>query len=56
MLRSLHIGKSKKIFKEIKYFLDGKGYNVEKSANEEEGVVFALSVQRISDLINCMES
>ena len=37
MLRSLHIGKSKKIFEEIKYFLDGKGYNVEKSANEEEG-------------------
>ncbi len=50
---ALYIGRSKKVFKQLKTFLDTKGF--ESSTNEQETWISGISVQEIADIINYAE-
>ncbi len=52
----LYIGRSKKVFEQLKVFLEEKGFDCEHSTNEEEAVIYGLSTLQISEVINHAES
>lgn len=54
-MHNLHIGRSKKVYKELAKFLQGKNYEISQGT-KGGAILVGVSSKRIAEIINLIES